>query len=46
MYTIPTEFGTPMTLVRLIKIYLNETYSRVHVGKHLFDMFPTMNGLK
>jgi len=25
---------------------LNETYSRVRVGKHLSDMFPTKNGLK
>jgi hypothetical protein len=25
---------------------LNETYSRVRVGKHLSDMFPIKNGLK
>jgi len=25
---------------------LNETCSRVRVGKNLSDMFPTMNGLK
>ena len=25
---------------------LNETFSRVRVGKHLFDMFPIKNGLK
>jgi hypothetical protein len=25
---------------------LNETYSRVRVGKHLFDTFPIKNGLK
>jgi hypothetical protein len=25
---------------------LNETYSRVQVGKHLSDRFPIMNGLK
>ena len=35
-----------MKLVRLNKIYLNETYSRVRVGKHLPDMFPIRNGLK
>jgi len=29
-----------MTLVRLIKMCLNETYSRVRVGKYLFDMLP------
>jgi hypothetical protein len=26
--------------------FLNETYSRVRVGKHLSDTFPIMNGLK
>jgi len=25
---------------------LNETYSRVRVGKYLSDMFPIKNGLK
>jgi hypothetical protein len=25
---------------------LNETYSKVHVGKHLSDTFPIQNGLK
>jgi hypothetical protein len=32
-------------IVRLIKICLNETYSRVRLGKHLCDMFPITNGL-
>ena len=27
-------------------MYLNETYSRDWVGKHLSDMFPIKNGLK
>jgi len=40
------EFGIPMKLVRLIKICVNETYSRVRVGKHLSDMFPVRNGFK
>jgi hypothetical protein len=35
-----------MNLVRLIKVCLNETYSKVHTGKHLFDSFPTQNCLK
>ena len=35
-----------MKLVRLIKMCLNETYSRVRVGKNLSDMLPIMNGLK
>ena len=32
--------------LRLIKVCLNETCSRVWVGKHLSDMFPIRNGLK
>jgi hypothetical protein len=35
-----------MKLVRLIKTYLNETYSKVHTGKHLSDAFPIQNGWK
>ena len=40
------EFGIRMKLVRLIKMCLTETYSRVGVGKNLSDMFPVGNGLK
>jgi len=35
-----------MKLVRLIKMCLTETNSRVRVGKNLSDIFPTRNGLK
>jgi hypothetical protein len=35
-----------MKLVRLIKICLNETSSKVHTGKNLSDAFPIQNGLK
>jgi hypothetical protein len=35
-----------MKLVRLIKMCLNETCSRVWVDKHLSDMFPIKNDLK
>ena len=35
-----------MKLVRLIKMCLTETYSRVRVGKNLSDMLPVRNGLK
>jgi hypothetical protein len=35
-----------MKLVRLIKVYLSETYNRVGVGKNLSDRLPIMNGLK
>jgi hypothetical protein len=27
-------------------MYLNETYSKVHIGKHLSHNFPIQNGLK
>jgi hypothetical protein len=37
LYNILIEFGIPMKLVRLIKICLNETYSKVRIGKHLSD---------
>jgi hypothetical protein len=40
------EFGIPMKLVRLIKMCLNETYSKVLIGEHLSDNFPIQNGLK
>jgi len=46
LYDILTEFCICMKLVRLIKMCLNETYSRVWVAKHLPEMFPTKNGLK
>jgi hypothetical protein len=46
LYNILLEFGIPKKLVRLIKMCLNETYSKVHVGKLLSDQFPFQNGLK
>ena len=46
LYNILIEFGITMKLVRLIKMCLTETYSRVLVGKHLSDMFPIRNGFK
>jgi hypothetical protein len=30
----------------MIKMCLNETYSKVCIGKHLSDNFPIQNGLK
>ena len=44
--SILVEFGVPRKLVRLIKMCLIETYSRVRVGKNLSDMFPIRNGLE
>jgi hypothetical protein len=35
-----------MKLVRLIKMCLNETYSKVHIGKQLSHSFPIQNGVK
>jgi sorting nexin-29 len=46
LYDILVEFGIPKKLVRLIKMCLNETYSKVHIGKLLSDKFPIQNGLK
>jgi len=38
--------GIPIKLVKLIKMCLNETYSRVHVGERLSDMFPVEKCMK
>ena len=46
LYKILIEFGIARKLVRLIKMSLTETYSRVQVGKNVSDRFPNMNGLK
>jgi hypothetical protein len=46
LYNILIEFGVLMKLVRLIKMCLNATYSKVHIGKHLSDNFLIQNGLK
>jgi hypothetical protein len=35
-----------MKFVRLIKMCLSQTFSKVLVGKHLSDSFPIQNGLK
>jgi len=40
LYNILTVFGIPMKLVRLIKMFLNEIFSRVRVSNYLSDMFP------
>jgi len=40
------EFCIPRKLVRLIKMSLSETYSRVRVGNNGSDRFPIKNDLK
>jgi hypothetical protein len=46
LYNFLLEFGMPKKLVRLIKMCLNETYNKVHIGKLLSDKFPIQNRLK
>jgi hypothetical protein len=46
LYNILIEFGIPRKLVGLIKMCLNETYSRVRIGKNRYDKFTVQNGLK
>jgi hypothetical protein len=46
LYSILIEFGERMKLVRLIKMCVNERYSKVYIGKLLSDSFPIQNGLK
>ena len=45
-YITAIQFDILMNLVLQLKMCLNETYSRVRVGKNLSDMFPVRNGLK
>jgi hypothetical protein len=46
LYNILIEYGIPKKLVRLIKMCLNVTYSRVRMGKNFSEVFPIRNGLK
>jgi hypothetical protein len=46
LYNILLQFGIPKKLVRLIKMCLNETYSKVRISKLLSDKFHIQNGLK
>jgi len=39
LYNIPIEPGSPMRMVRLRNVYLNETYNSVRLGNHLSDIF-------
>jgi hypothetical protein len=46
LQNILLEFGVPKKLVRLIKMCLDEIYSKVRVGEILSNKFPIENGLK
>jgi hypothetical protein len=39
LYSILIEFWVPMKLPRLVKMCLNEMYSKVHLGKHFPLLF-------
>jgi hypothetical protein len=39
LYNILIEFGTPTKLVGLIRVWWNETYSKVRIG-NMSDAFP------
>jgi hypothetical protein len=46
LYNIPTDFRILRKLAGLIKMCLNETHSRVLIGKDLSDNLLIQNGLK
>jgi hypothetical protein len=46
LYNILIEVVIPMTSVSLIKMCLSETYSRVLIGKHVYDMLHIKSGMK
>jgi hypothetical protein len=46
LHNILIEFGVPMQIVGMLKMCLNKTYNKVHIGKYFFDNFPIQNGLK
>ena len=46
LYNILVEFGTLIKQVKVLIMCLNETYSRVRIGKHLSDTFPIKNDLQ
>jgi hypothetical protein len=46
LYNILIEFGIPMKLVKLIKMCLNGTCSKVRIVKYLYDNFSVRNCVK
>jgi hypothetical protein len=45
LYNILIEFGVPLKPVWLIKMCLNEVYSKEHIHKQLSDSLSVQNGL-
>jgi hypothetical protein len=45
LYNILIKFGMPMKEVMPIKMCLNESLGKPHIGNHLSDNFPIQNGL-
>jgi hypothetical protein len=41
LYNIPTEFGLPINIATLVKMWSNETCGNVCKCENLFDMFQT-----
>jgi hypothetical protein len=41
LYNILIEFSVHMKLVRLMKMCLSESNSRIRIGRHLSDVFPS-----
>jgi hypothetical protein len=46
LYNIQFWVGLPTKLVELIEMHLNETCSKVSIGKHWSDTYPIKNGLE
>jgi hypothetical protein len=46
LYNILIQVGIPLKLLRLNKICLDETYSRVCTGRSMSDVFPFQNVVK
>ena len=46
MYNVLSEFGMPLKLGTVVKICLNETYSKDRILKHTSDGFRIQKALK
>jgi hypothetical protein len=44
LYYIFTDFDIPVMLLAPIRMCLNETYSKFHIGEYLYDAFHIQNG--